>query len=417
MKNNKRTNPMISDDEKFELLFKGLLETRDAVLFAVNEYSRPFQTSKEDDERAIVAEGVGATLSEPISNLDPKEKDAVSKYLYLKETLQSLPIEEKKLFVGEYSDRFLERRESEEALGFSKDKDGKVKFPPSFAGFLKHEANSKDNARQDLDAYWSSISEKKKNSLIEKFCNEGRDEAANESAREVIANSYDRSRSKEGLERLEKVISYAVQKSEEQSKKEYDAAFTAPVSNLGMVVAAFSTLFSSAAAQNATEFPTESPSNFPTRAPTRVPSESPTSGGFFQSHRPSKEPTFKPTARPSLRPTEKPSEDPTSQPSGHPSSNPTYKDNNPNFEIPTAMPSATPIATPSARPSIGNNITSTPNNEGLSDGATIAIGVIGGLAALGVLVYGLKKTFCPSTSPKEASGKKARREVVSTNEL
>ena len=412
MKDNKRTNPMISDDEKFELLFKGLLETRDAVLFAVNEYSRPFQTSKEDDERAVVAEEIGATLSEPISHLDPKEKDAVSKYLYLKETLQSLPIEEKKLFVGEYSDRFLERRESEKALGFSKDKDGKVKFPPSFAGFLKYEANSKDTARQDLDAYWSSISEKKKNSLIEKFCNEGRDEAANESAREVIANSYDRSRSKEGLERLEKVISYAVQKSEEQSKKEYDSAFTAPVSNLGIVVAAFSTLFSSAAAQNATEFPTESPSNFPTRAPT--------SGGFYQSRTPSKAPTAKPTLRPSFRPTRKPSENPTS---GQPSSNPTFEDYNPNFQKPTVMPTSAPpsampsiSAPPSAPPSIGNNITSTPNNEGLSDGTTIAIGVIGGLAALGVLVYGLKKTFCPSTSPKEASGKKAR-EMVSTNEL
>lgn len=386
MKQTKAPISPTTSDEQFEIAFKGLIETRDAILFAVNDYGFP---ASREEERAAIA--VGIRPGEIISHLDPEEKNAVSKFSYVKETLQLLPIAEKKLFLGAYSDCFLGCRESEKALGFPTTTNGQqTKFPEGFAKFLREQPEiDNDIGNKKLSKYWSGLSEERKNSLIDSYCTGG-DEEANKKACEEIASSYDRSRSKEGLQRLETVMSYALQKSEEQSKKE-SASFDIPTSTLRMMAAAVgSTLFGSAAAQNSTEFPTPSPSGFPARVPSINPTETPTSptpapSRFRQSHLPT-------------------AGDP-------PTGWPTFEDNNPNYGktgFPTSVPSIASGSLNNTNSSHSNSTNSGSSNNTNDEAATIALSVIAGIMAVGLMAYGVKRWLLPSTSPEKGTSSRVK---------
>lgn len=235
----------------------GAFFTQEFADFLVNKSLTPFQTSAEEDKMADKS----LKLNLPISHLDLKDPFSINapKFSFVKETWNLANDTTKSSLLNEYTEHLMARREGEEVLGFPKYEDGKTEFPSGFAGFLKGQI-SKDNARQDLNSYWSSIKEENKDSLIEKYCTTGRDADANDRAIDEIASSYDCFRSKEGLKRSMNVISCAV----ERTPSYHESLI--PTQGLGLLASAVS-LFTSFGAAAATDFPTDSTTQAPSQEP------------------------------------------------------------------------------------------------------------------------------------------------------
>jgi len=416
--------------------------TKDFASFLVNHSNTIFSTDKETDKTIARAFADGheeiPRYDPGLSRLNLEESDAVNlpKISYVKETWNSTDDSEKFALIKEYTEFLMAFREGEKAIGFPKYEDGTTEFPSGFAGFLKRQIGN-ESKRQDLHSYWSNIKEKNKDSLIEKYCTEGRDHEANKRAIDEIATSYDVYRSIEGIERAKKAMSNAIegvgviQDTEPSSFSDWIPSpssiaktvfpfITASLFGAG-AAAAEPNSESASAARQPTRQPTRQPSEQPSEQPTGQPTGTPTGQPSETPKIPTLIPSTKPTVRPSMLPSlyQKYTQKPTS-PSGHPTGQPTaipsFKFYNPNFEKPTRKPTGQPTGNPSGQPTGEPTWTPTtqpsgqpstylrvqnPSNSkdaGLSNESVAGI-ALAGVVAFGGVIYCINRFTRPSSQP------------------